>query len=36
VNNDDFAAAAQDAKENGPVSQALRSTTIRLDAGLAD
>ncbi len=33
---DEFAAAAQDAKENCPVSQALTGTTITLDAALVD
>lgn len=32
---DDFAAAAQGAKENCPVSKALAGTTITLDASLA-
>jgi lipoyl-dependent peroxiredoxin len=32
---DDFAAAAEDAKANCPVSQALRATPITLDAALA-
>jgi osmotically inducible protein OsmC len=32
---EDFAAAAEDAKVNCPVSQALRATTITLDAALA-
>jgi osmotically inducible protein OsmC len=32
---EDFEAAAQDAKVNCPVSQALRATTITLDAALA-
>jgi osmotically inducible protein OsmC len=31
---DDFAAAAEDAKKNCPVSQALTGTTITLDASL--
>jgi osmotically inducible protein OsmC len=31
---EDFAAAAEDAKVNCPVSQALRATTITLDAAL--
>jgi osmotically inducible protein OsmC len=35
VSNDDFVAAAEDAKVNCPVSQALRATTIKLDAELA-
>ncbi|MDQ1690989.1 MAG: lipoyl-dependent peroxiredoxin [Pseudonocardiales bacterium] len=32
---EDFVAAAEDAKVNCPVSQALRATTITLDAALA-
>jgi osmotically inducible protein OsmC len=32
---DDFAAAAQDAKRNCPVSKALTGTSITLDAQLA-
>ena len=32
---EDFAAAAEDAKKNCPVSAALTGTTITLDAGLA-
>jgi osmotically inducible protein OsmC len=32
---EDFGAAAEDAKVNCPVSQALRATTITLDAALA-
>jgi len=32
---DDFVAAAEDAKKNCPVSQALTGTTITLDASLA-
>jgi osmotically inducible protein OsmC len=35
MSNDDFVAAAQDAKVNCPVSQALTGTTITLDASLA-
>ena len=34
VDNDTFVKAAQDAKENCPVSQALTGTTITLDASL--
>ena len=34
IDNDAFVAAAQDAKENCPVSQALKATTITLDASL--
>src|SRR3954453_7678302 len=34
IDNDDFVKAAQDAKENCPVSQALTGTTITLDASL--
>ncbi|QGN31617.1 OsmC family peroxiredoxin [Microlunatus sp. Gsoil 973] len=33
---DDFAAAAEDAKQNCPVSQALTGTTITLEAKLAE
>jgi osmotically inducible protein OsmC len=35
ISNDDFVAAATDAKENCPVSQALTGTTITLEASLA-
>jgi lipoyl-dependent peroxiredoxin len=35
ISADDFSAAAKDAKENCPVSQALTGTTITLDASLA-
>ena len=35
MSNDDFVAAAEDAKTNCPVSQALAGTTIKLDAALA-
>jgi osmotically inducible protein OsmC len=35
MSNDDFVAAAEDAKANCPVSQALAGTTITLDAALA-
>ena len=35
INAEDFAAAAEDAKKNCPVSQALTGTTITLDASLA-
>jgi len=35
VSADDFAKAAEDAKKNCPVSQALTGTTITLDASLA-
>jgi osmotically inducible protein OsmC len=35
MSQQDFAAAAEDAKVNCPVSQALRATTITLDAALA-
>ncbi len=35
MSNDDFVAAAEDAKANCPVSQALTGTTITLDAALA-
>jgi osmotically inducible protein OsmC len=34
ISPDDFAKAAGDAKENCPVSQALKGTTITLDASL--
>jgi lipoyl-dependent peroxiredoxin len=34
MSNDDFVAAAEDAKTNCPVSQALAGTTITLDASL--
>ena len=34
IDNDAFVAAAQDAKENCPVSQALTGTTITVDASL--
>ncbi len=34
IDNDAFVAAAQEAKENCPVSQALTGTTITLDASL--
>ena len=34
IDSDDFAKAAQHAKENCPVSQALTGTTITLDASL--
>ena len=34
IDNDGFVKAAQDAKENCPVSQALTGTTITLDASL--
>lgn len=34
VSAEDFAAAAEEAKKNCPVSQALAGTTITLDAGL--
>jgi len=34
IDNDTFVKAAQDAKENCPVSQALTGTTITLDASL--
>jgi osmotically inducible protein OsmC len=33
---DDFTAAAEDAKQNCPVSQALTGTTITLEAKLAE
>ncbi len=35
ISKEDFEAAAQDAKANCPVSQALTGTTITLDASLA-
>ena len=35
VSAEDFAAAAEDAKKNCPVSQALTGTTITLDASLS-
>ena len=35
ISAEDFEAAAQDAKANCPVSQALTGTTIKLDAALA-
>jgi osmotically inducible protein OsmC len=35
MSNDDFVAAAEDAKAKCPVSQALAGTTITLDAALA-
>jgi osmotically inducible protein OsmC len=35
INAEDFAAAAEDAKKNCPVSQALTGTTITLEASLA-
>jgi lipoyl-dependent peroxiredoxin len=35
ISKEDFEAAAQDAKENCPVSQALKATPITLDASLA-
>ena len=35
IDNDAFVAAAEDAKKNCPVSQALAGTTITLDAKLA-
>ncbi|MEP7090825.1 MAG: OsmC family peroxiredoxin [Nocardioidaceae bacterium] len=35
ISPQDFAAAAEDAKKNCPVSQALTGTTITLDASLA-
>jgi lipoyl-dependent peroxiredoxin len=35
ISKEDFEAAAQDAKENCPVSQALAGTTITLEASLA-
>ena len=36
LTNDEFVEAAAAAKENCPVSQALKGTTITLDAALAD
>lgn len=36
LTNDEFVEAAESAKENCPVSQALTGTTITLDAALAD
>jgi lipoyl-dependent peroxiredoxin len=36
MSNDEFVAAAEDAKKNCPVSQALAATTIKLDAALKD
>jgi osmotically inducible protein OsmC len=36
LSNDQFVAAAEGAKKNCPVSQALTGTTITLDAALAD
>ncbi|MBA2774584.1 MAG: OsmC family protein [Nocardioidaceae bacterium] len=36
LSNDDFVAAAEDAKKNCPVSQALTGTTITLDAALTE
>ncbi len=36
IDNDAFVAAAEDAKQNCPVSQALTGTTITLDAALTD
>lgn len=36
ISNDEFVAAAEDAKKNCPVSQALTGTTITLDAALAE
>jgi lipoyl-dependent peroxiredoxin len=36
LTNDEFVAAAESAKQNCPVSQALTGTTITLDAALAD
>ncbi|SDS30233.1 OsmC family protein [Jiangella sp. DSM 45060] len=36
MSNDDFVAAAEDAKVNCPVSKALTGTTITLDAALVD
>ena len=36
LSNDQFLAAAEDAKKNCPVSQALTGTTITLDAALAE
>jgi osmotically inducible protein OsmC len=35
IDADGFAAAAEDAKKNCPVSQALSGTTMTLDARLA-
>ncbi|WP_229858878.1 OsmC family protein, partial [Streptomyces anandii] len=35
IDNDAFTAAAEEAKKNCPVSQALAGTTITLDAKLA-
>jgi osmotically inducible protein OsmC len=35
MSNDDFVAAAEDAKANCPVSKALAATPIKLDASLA-
>jgi len=35
MSSDDFVAAAEDAKANCPVSQALAGTTVTLDAALA-
>ena len=35
MSNDDFVAAAEDAKANCPVSQALKAVPIKLDAALA-
>jgi osmotically inducible protein OsmC len=35
ISNEDFVAAAEDAKANCPVSQALAGTTITLEASLA-
>jgi osmotically inducible protein OsmC len=35
MSNEDFVAAAEDAKNNCPVSQALAGTTITLEASLA-
>ena len=36
LSNDEFVAAAEDAKANCPVSQALKAVDITLDAALAD
>ncbi len=36
LSNDDFVAAAEDAKKNCPVSQALTGTSISLDAALTE
>lgn len=36
MSNEDFVAAAENAKQNCPVSQALTGTTITLDAALAE